>query len=309
MTTPRKPLDSRITEQRNPRTAAIDLASPLQIVDLIAAEDATVPAAIASQREKIARAIELAERSFRSGGRLFYLGAGTSGRLGVLDAAECAPTFGTPPGMVQGIIAGGDAALKIAQEGAEDRPEEAREDIAAHDVGGADFVVGIAASGSTPYVHAGLAEAKARAAATAIVACSPPPEDIVRLVDVAIVAITGPEVITGSTRMKAGTATKLVLNMITTGAMVRLGKTFGNLMVDLKATNNKLRDRSERILMEVCGVDRRQAYVLLREAAGSVKVAIVMHKLDLTRADAEAKLVEAGGAIRRATGEDPPPIG
>ena len=264
--------------------------------------------AVASQREKIARAIELAERSFRSGGRLFYIGAGTSGRLGVLDAAECPPTFGTPPDMVQGIIAGGDKALKSAQEGAEDRPDDARDDIAARGVGAADFVVGIAASGSTPYVQAGLAEAKARGAATAIVACCPPHADIVRLVDVAIVPITGPEVIAGSTRMKAGTATKLVLNMITTGAMIRLGKTFGNLMVDLKATNNKLRDRSERILMEVCGIDRRQAYMLLREAGGSVKVAIVMHKLDLTREDAVAKLAEAGGAIRRATGEDPPPI-
>ncbi len=308
MTAPRKPLDPRITEHRNPRTAAIDLASPLEIVDLIAAEDAAVAQAVASQRSHIARAIELAERSFRSGGRLFYLGAGTSGRLGVLDAAECPPTFGTPPEMVQGIIAGGDAALTTAQEGAEDRPDDARADVAARNVGAADFVVGIAASGSTPYVHAGLAEAKARGAATAIVACSPPHADIVRLVDVAIVAVTGPEVIAGSTRMKAGTATKLVLNMITTGAMIRLGKTFGNLMVDLKATNNKLRDRSERILMEVCGIDRKQAYVLLREAGGSVKVAIVMHKLDLTREDAEAKLAEAGGAIRRATGEDPPPI-
>ena len=308
MTAPRQPLDPRITEQRNPRSAAIDLASPLEIVDVIAAEDAAVAAAVASQREKIARAIELAERSLRSGGRLFYLGAGTSGRLGVLDAAECPPTFGTPPDLVQGIIAGGDKALLSAQEGAEDRPDEARGDIAARNVGAADFVVGIAASGSTPYVRAGLAEAKARGAATAIVACSPPSADIVRLADVAIVPITGPEVIAGSTRMKAGTATKLVLNMITTGAMIRLGKTFGNLMVDLKATNNKLRDRSERILMEVCPMDRRQAYVLLREAGGSVKIAIVMHKLDLTREDAEAKLAEAGGAIRRATGEDPPPI-
>ncbi len=308
MTASRQPLDPRITEQRNPRTAAIDLAAPLEIVDVIAAEDAAVAAAVASQREKIARAIELAERSFRSGGRLFYLGAGTSGRLGVLDAAECPPTFGTPPDLVQGIIAGGEKALLTAQEGAEDRPDEARADIAARNVGAADFVVGIAASGSTPYVQAGLAEARSRGSATAIVACSPPSADIVRLVDVAIVPITGPEVIAGSTRMKAGTATKLVLNMITTGAMIRLGKTFGNLMVDLKATNNKLRDRSERILMEVCGIDRRQAYVLLREAGGSVKVAIVMHKLDLTREDAEARLAGAGGAIRRATGEDPPPI-
>ena len=308
MTTPRKPLDPRITEHRNPRSAAIDLATPLEIVDVIAAEDASVAAAVASQRTQIARAIEIAEKCFRAGGRLFYVGAGTSGRLGVLDAAECPPTFGTAPEMVQGIIAGGDAALTAAQEGAEDRADDAGDDIADRKVGENDFVVGIAASGSTPYVQAGLAEAKRRGAATAIVACSPPSADIVKLADVAIVAVTGPEVLAGSTRMKAGTATKMVLNMITTGAMIRLGKTFGNLMVDLKATNNKLRDRSERILMEVCGVDRKQAYVLLREAGGSVTVAIVMHKLDLTRADAQAKLAEAGGAIRRATGEEPPPI-
>ena len=306
--TSRKPLDPRITEQRNPRTASIDLASPLEIVDLIGSEDRSVPDAVATQREPIARAIEIAERTLRAGGRMFYVGAGTSGRLGVLDASECPPTFGTAPETVQGIIAGGAPALTKAQEGAEDNPEVARKDIAAREVGARDFVVGIAASGTTPYVAAALSEARQRGAATAIVACSPPAAELVREVDVAIVPITGPEVLTGSTRMKAGTATKLVLNTLSTGVMIRLGKTFGNLMVDLRATNDKLKDRSERMLMEVCGVDREAARALLREAKGHVKTAIVMHKLKLSRVDAEKALEQAGGVIRRATREDPPPV-
>jgi N-acetylmuramic acid 6-phosphate etherase len=308
MTTGRKPLDPRITEQRNPRTEAIDLASAQEIVDLINAEDRTVADAVATQRKEIARAIEMAERALRGGGRLFYVGAGTSGRLGVLDASECPPTFGTDPQTVQGIIAGGTAALTKAQEGAEDNPEGARKDIAARDIGARDFVIGIAASGTTPYVREALAEAKRRRAATAIVACSPPAAELRREVDVAIVPITGPEALTGSTRMKAGTATKLVLNTITTGVMIRMGKTFGNLMVDLRATNEKLKDRSERILMEVCGVDREAARALLREAKGHVKTAIVMQKLRLSRVDAERTLEQAGGVIRRATKEDPPPV-
>jgi N-acetylmuramic acid 6-phosphate etherase len=308
VTSPRKPLDPRITEQRNPRTAAIDLATPLEIVDLINAEDRTVAAAVASQREAIAHAIELAERTFRAGGRLFYLGAGTSGRLGVLDAAECPPTYGTDPEMVQGLIAGGLPALTSAQEGAEDRPEGARADVAARGIGPKDFVIGIAASGTTPYVRSGLGEAMKRGATTGIVACSPPHDDVLRLVDVAIVPITGPEVVTGSTRMKAGTATKLVLNTITTGAMIRMGKTFGNLMVDLKATNNKLKDRSERILMEVCGVERKGARELLDAAGGRVKIAIAMHKLGVGREDAERALEDGGGIIRRVTREEPPPV-
>lgn len=308
MTSSRKPLDPRITEQRNPRTAAIDLASPLEIVDLINAEDRLVAEAVQTQREAIARAIEIAERTFRAGGRLIYVGAGTSGRLGVLDAVECPPTYGSDPQMVQGLIAGGYPALTRAQEGAEDSPEAAREDIASIDVGKDDFVIGIAASGSTPYVRAALAEAMERGAAAAIVACSPPNEDLRRQVDVAIVPITGPEAITGSTRMKAGTATKLVLNMITTGAMIRLGKTFGNLMVDLRATNKKLEDRSERILMEVCGVEREKARALLDEADGHVKLAIVMHHLGVDRAKAEAALEQNGGVVRRVIKGEPPPV-
>ena len=303
-----RPLDPRITEQRNPRTAAIDLASPLEIVDLINAEDRTVADAVATQRQAIAAAMEVAERSLRAGGRMFYVGAGTSGRLGVLDASECPPTFGSDPDTVQGIIAGGAEALTTALEGAEDKPENARADIAARNIGEKDFVIGIAASGTTPYVSAALAEAKQRRAATAIIACSPPSEDVRRVVDVAILPITGAEVVMGSTRMKAGTATKLVLNTLTTGVMIRMGKTFGNLMVDLRATNKKLKDRSERILMEVCGIEREAARALIDRAGGRVKVAIVMHKLGVAPDAAERALAEHDGVIRRVTREEPPPV-
>lgn len=301
-------LDPRETERRNPRSASIDLASPLEIVDLINAEDTRVPIAVASQREVIARAVELAEQTFRGGGRLFYVGAGTSGRLGVLDASECPPTFGTDPEMVQGIIAGGLPALTRAQEGAEDVVENGARVMDEHGIGAKDFVIGIAASGTTPYVGAALVRARQLGARTGIVACSPPPPDLVSLVDVAILPIVGPEVVTGSTRMKAGTATKLVLNAITTGAMIRLGKTYGNLMVDLRATNNKLVDRSQRIVAEVCGVTREQATTLLERAGKSVKLAIVMHKRVVSREDAERLLAENGGVVRRVTGDEPPPV-
>ena len=305
---PNPVLDPRVTERRNPRTAAIDLASPLEIVDLIAAEDATIPAAVHSQRAEIARAIEIAEATFRAGNRLFYVGAGTSGRLGVLDASEMPPTYGTNPEMVQGIIAGGHKALTRSQEGAEDRLESAVEDLDAHGVRKGDFVIGIAASGTTPYVRRALAHARELGASTALLACSPPPPETAHLVDLVILPITGPEVVTGSTRMKAGTATKLVLNTITTGAMIRLGKTFGNLMVDLRATNKKLEDRSERIVMEVCGVERETARDLLSRAGGTVKTAIVMHFLSLSREEAERKLEEGGGVIRRIVDRPPPPV-
>lgn len=304
----RKPLDPRVTEQRNPRSAAIDLASPLEIVELMHSEDRAVADAVATQREAIARAIEMAERAFRAGGRLFYLGAGTSGRLGVLDASECPPTFGVPPEMVQGVIAGGAAALTQAMEGAEDDPGSAAADLAARGVRAGDFVVGIAASGTTPYVRAGLEEARRRGAATAIIACSPPPAEVLAMVDVAIVPVTGPEVVTGSTRLKAGTATKMVLNMISTGAMIRMGKTFGNLMVDLRATNAKLRDRAERILMEVCAMDRKAAHELLAAADGRLKVAIAMRKLGVGPEAARKALEAGGGVVRRVTRDDPPPV-
>lgn len=302
------PLDPRITEHRNPRSASVDLASPIEIVDLINAEDRTVAVAVATQREPIARAIEAAERTFRNGGRLIYVGAGTSGRLGVLDAAECPPTFGSDPDMVRGLIAGGLPALTRAQEGAEDNPADAKREIDNIKVGPEDLVVGIAASGTTPWVVAALEQAKHRGATTAIVACTPPPRAMMAAADIPIVAITGPEVVTGSTRMKAGTATKLILNTITTGAMIRLGKTYGNLMVDLRATNEKLKDRSERILVEVCGVTREEARKLLAAATGKVKTAIVMQKLGLSRDAAEQKLKENGGVIRRVTRDEPPPV-
>jgi N-acetylmuramic acid 6-phosphate etherase len=301
--------DSRITEQRNPRSAAIDLADPQGIVDLMLADDRTVPDAVATARVEIARAIAQAEHTFRRGGRLFYIGAGTSGRLGVLDASECPPTFGSDPRMVQGIIAGGDHALRNAVEGAEDRASDGAAAIDAAELGEADFLVGIAASGTTPYVRDALIRAKARGAATAIVACSPPPAATLAHVDIPIVTITGPEVLTGSTRLKAGTATKLVLNMISTGAMIRIGKSFGNLMVDLRATNVKLIDRSERILMEVGHLDRPAAAQLLAAAGGSVKTALVMQLLGVDREAAERQLEQEGGVIRRAVpAAVPPPV-
>ena len=300
-------LDSRLTERRNPRTASIDLASPLEIVDLIQAEDRTVPDAVATQRDAIAHTIELVEHAFRAGGRLFYVGAGTSGRLGVLDASECPPTFGTDPEMVQGIIAGGLDALVRSQEGAEDVAADGAAAVDARHAGPDDVVIGIAASGTTPYVRGALERAKKLGARTVIVACSPPPASVVEHVDVAILPFTGPEVVTGSTRLKAGTATKLVLNTITTGAMIRLGKTYGNLMVDLRAMSQKLVDRGERIMIEVCGVNRDEARALIAAAGGSVKTAIVMQQLGLTKADAERKLGEAGGVIRRLVRRSPPP--
>ena len=251
--------DPRVTERRNPRTADIDLAEPLAIVDLMNAEDRTVADAVAAVREPVAALIGEVERAFRAGGRLFYAGAGTSGRLGVLDASECPPTFGVGFEMVQGMIAGGEAAMFRAQEGAEDSPEGGARDVDARGVRSGDVVVGIAASGTTPYVRGVLERARALGARTAVVACSPPPAATLAAADVAIVAVTGPEVLTGSTRLKAGTATKMILNMVTTGAMIRIGKAYGNLMVDLRATNVKLVDRSERIVMEVAGVGRGEA--------------------------------------------------
>lgn len=301
-------LDPRVTEQRNPRSVDIDLASALGIVDLMHAEDRTVADVVATQREEIAQTIVLVEEAFRAGHRLFYVGAGTSGRLGVLDAAECPPTFGSDPSMVQGVIAGGVAALTRSQEGAEDRPDGARKDLDAVGVRAGDVVIGIAASGSTPYVHAALAHARALGARTAIIACSPPPAELLAGVDVAILPITGPEVLTGSTRLKAGTATKLVLNAITTGAMIRSGKAYGNLMVDLQATNDKLRDRAERLLMVTCGLASGAARRALDAAGGQVKLAIVMHKLGATRAAAEARLAAEGGVLRRVIPDAPPPV-
>ncbi len=297
------PLDPRITEHRNPRTARIDLATPDEIVALMNAEDRTVADAVATQSEAIARAITIVEDVLRGGGRLFYVGAGTSGRLGILDASECPPTFGTDPEMVQGIIAGGPPAVFRSQEGAEDLPENGAAAIDERGIGGRDCVVGIAASGTTPFVRGALSRAKNLGARTMVVACTRLSSEVTGLTDVAIVVITGPEVVTGSTRLKAGTATKMILNMLTTGAMIRLGKTWGNLMVDLRATNLKLKDRSERILMESCAISRDDARALLEAAGGSVKVAIVMQKAGVTREEAERRIHEAGGLIRRVVGD------
>ncbi len=300
-------LDTRLTERRNPRSATIDTASALEIVDLIGAEDATVPGAVAAAREEIARVIDLIEAGFRAGGRLLYVGAGTSGRLGVLDAAECPPTFGTPPEMVVGIIAGGLPALIKSIEGAEDDVNAGLGEMDARRVGPDDVVVGIAASGTTPFVRAALSRAQTLGARTALVSCSKPPDLLKETCDVCITVLVGPEIVTGSTRMKSGTATKLVLNSLTTGAMIRLGKTYGNLMVDLRAWNDKLVDRSRRIVMETTGLDREEARKVLDAADGSVKAAIVMARRGVGREEAERLLAEHAGHLRTIVG-DPPPV-
>ena len=296
-------LDPRITEHRNPRTTRIDLATPDEIVALMNAEDRSVADAVASQSDEIAAAIMIIEGVFRGGGRLFYVGAGTSGRLGILDASECPPTFGTDPELVQGIIAGGPPAVFRSQEGAEDLPENGAKAIDEHGLRDNDCLVGIAASGTTPFVRGALARAESLGARTMVIACTPLPVEVTRIVDVAIVAVTGPEVVTGSTRLKAGTATKMILNMLTTGAMIRVGKTWGNLMVDLQATNLKLKDRSERILMETCAISRDDARTLLESAGGSVKTAIVMQKASVGRDEAVRRIEAAGGLIRRVVGD------
>jgi N-acetylmuramic acid 6-phosphate etherase len=297
----------RLTERRNPRTVGIDVASPQELVDLIAAEDATVPAAVAAARMEIAAALELVEATFRAGGRLFYVGAGTSGRLGILDATECPPTFGTPPEMVQGIIAGGAPAIVRSVEGAEDDPNAAIAEIDARRVEARDTVVGIAASGTTPYVRAALGRAQTHGARTVFVTCSEPPAVLRETCDVCIVLRTGPEVVTGSTRMKAGTATKLVLNTLTTGAMIRLGKTYGNLMVDLRASNAKLIDRGERIVMEVSGAGRDAARAAIQAAGGSVRTAIIMASRGLGREQAESLLAAHDNHLRPIIGDPPVP--
>ena len=300
-------LDPRLTERRNPRTAAIDVATPLEIVDLISAEDAGVPAAVAAARSDIAAIIGFVEAAFRAGGRLVYVGAGTSGRLGVLDAAECPPTFGTPPDMVIAVIAGGATALVRSVEGAEDDVNAGIAAMEERRVGGNDVVVGIAASGTTPYVRAALGRAQALGARTALVTCSDPPPLLRDTCDAVVFVPVGPEVVTGSTRMKAGTATKLVLNSITTGAMIRLGKTYGNLMVDLRAWNDKLIDRSRRILMETTGLDRHAAGDVITRADGQIKRAIVMARRGVSREEADRLLEAHQGRLRSIVG-DPPPV-
>lgn len=299
--------DPRLTERRNAETADIDVASSMEIVDAMNAADRGVPEAVAAVREEVARAVDLVVEAFQSGGRLLYVGAGTSGRLGVIDAAECPPTFGTDPDLVVAVIAGGPEAVFRSREGAEDDEEGAIRDLERLSVSPRDVVVGIAASGTTPYVRSALLEAASRGAAPVLVTCTDPAPDVGEVCRVVISAKVGPEVLTGSTRLKAGTATKLILNSISTAAMIRSGRAYGNLMVDLRAASAKLRDRGERIVMEVCRVDREAAREAIESAAGRVKLAIVMLKLGLDAEAADQALEQAGGLVRRAVG-DPPPV-
>lgn len=300
---PAKPMDPRLTEQRNPRSMRIDQLSTSEIVELINAEDRMVAAAVSEESQQITRAIDMVVDSFQKGGRLIYVGAGTSGRLGVLDASEMPPTYRTDPEMVLGVMAGGMEALVRAQEGAEDHPEDGAAAMDERNVGPNDFVLGIASSGTTPYVHGALRRAKERGARTGFLLCTYPSEQLIKAHDVVIAPLVGPEVITGSTRMKAGTATKIVLNTISTAAMVKTGKVYGNLMVDLQVTCQKLQDRGERILMETLGVERDEASRLLDASGGHVKTAIVMSRLSLGADEARRKLEEAGGSITNLVGD------
>jgi N-acetylmuramic acid 6-phosphate etherase len=286
------------TEARNPRTTNIDQLPTLEMVKVINEEDETVPRAVATQLPAIAQAIDEVAARFERGGRLFYIGAGTSGRLGVLDASECPPTFSVPPTLVQGLIAGGDSALRKSSEKSEDSREQGAADLLAAGFGAhnaPDTLVGIAASGRTPYVIGAMEAAKKLGTLVISLTCVEGSE-MERIADIAIAPITGPEIVTGSTRLKAGTATKLVLNMLSTGVMIRTGAVYGNLMVNVQPTNEKLVDRAQRIITEATGVDRPTAAKLLTEA-GSVKVAIAMQKLELDRAAAEATLKSSGGKL------------
>lgn len=287
-----------LTEQRNPRTTRLDALSIRQCVSLLNEENLSVAPVVSMSADAVSAFIEAIEPRLRAGGRLVYVGAGTSGRLGVLDASECPPTFQSPPEMVVGIIAGGDGALRRSSEGREDERDGAHAELAALGIGASDAVLGIAAGGTTPYVLGALEFACARGAETGLLVCA----DIERpgYVRHLITARTGPEPLTGSTRMKAGTATKMILNTISTTLMVRLGKCYENLMVDLRATNDKLRDRAARIVSELTGLDRDGAIALLDRAGGSVKSAVVMHRCALDRAGAEAALSRSGGVLRAA---------
>ncbi len=294
-----------LTERRLAESMNLDAMSVPDAIALMNAQDALAVAAVGAEQENIARAVELVVAALAAGGRLIYVGAGTSGRLGVLDASECPPTFRTNPDQVQGVIAGGEAAMFRAQEGAEDRPDDGAAAVDAKDVGPRDVVMGIAAGGTTPFVHGALRRAAARGARTVFLSCvqavaGEPP------VDVVIRPLTGPEVVTGSTRLKAGTATKLVLNTVSTVAMVRLGKVYENLMVDLRATNAKLWDRGTRIVATLTGLSRDAATDLLRRADGHVKSAIVMHRRGGDLAEARQLLARHGGRLRAALDANEP---
>ncbi len=287
------------TEKRNENSRNIDQLSTEQIVDVINTEDMRVAPAVGKEKKSIARAVDLIVRHLRNKGRLFYVGAGTSGRLGVLDASECPPTFGVSPTLVQGIIAGGRRALVRSVEGAEDCAADGKEAVRKKKISSRDVVVGIAACGMTPFVRGALEYAQGLGTGTVFITCAP--EAVGHIpADVIINPVVGPEVVTGSTRMKAGTATKLVLNTLTTAAMIQLGKVYDNLMVDLNSSNEKLRDRSARIVMELTGLDRRGALALLRRAQGKVKPAIAMHFLKADLKTAQRALRQNNDALREA---------
>lgn len=290
-----------LTEQRNPATATIDRVPTLEMLRLINEEDKKVALAVEAVLPAVAQVVDAVAARLAAGGRLFYTGAGTSGRLGVLDASECPPTFNVSPELVQGFIAGGDTALRKAVEGAEDSPERGVSEMLAMGFTSGDVLCGIAASGRTPYVLGAVAKAKEMGALTVGISCTPQAE-LSAAVDLAIEVLPGPEVLTGSTRLKAGTATKLVLNMISTGVMVKLGYVYGNLMVNVQPTNGKLVDRAERIVMEAVGVEREQARALLEGAGWTVRTAIVMGALRVDRGEAEARLAAAGNRVAAALG-------
>ncbi|WP_270528530.1 N-acetylmuramic acid 6-phosphate etherase [Mitsuokella jalaludinii] len=293
------------TERRNPASAHIDSCTTLEMVTIMQQEDSKIASAIEKILPEIARAIDATSQRLENGGRLCYLGAGTSGRLGILDASECPPTYGTDPELVQGLIAGGIPAIFRAQEGAEDNPGLAVHDLKEHGFSAKDVLVGIAASGRTPYVIGGLKYARELGALTIALACSEHAE-IAALADIALTPVTGPEVVTGSTRMKAGTAQKLVLNMLSTGTMIKLGKVYGNLMVDVKASNKKLEERAIRIVMEGSGCERTEAEKALKGADGHAKLAILMVVAGVSASEGKALLERTSGhlaaAIRLAAG-------
>jgi len=292
-------LDGLLTEQRNPASERIDTLSTAEVLAVINREDEKVAAAVGREIPRIAEAVDRIADLMRAGGRLFYIGAGTSGRLGVLDAAECPPTFHVPPDCVQGIIAGGEAALARATEASEDDPEMGQRDLASRGFRAKDVLVGIAASGRTPYVLGAIEAANQLGALTVGISCTPD-SPLAAGSGIAITPLVGPEVITGSTRMKAGTATKLVLNMISSGVMIRLGYVFGNLMVNVQPRNTKLRDRAQRIVASSASVSYERAGELLIEAGDNVPLAIVMARLNMDRSAAEERLAAAGGRISEA---------
>ena len=287
------------TERRNPLSAHIDELPTLEMVKIVNGEDQKVALAVEKILPEIARAVDIITDRLARGGRLFYLGAGTSGRLGILDASECPPTYGVEPELVQGVIAGGIPAIFKAQEGAEDNPELAKEDLAERGFGKGDVLVGIAASGRTPYVIGGLQYARKLGAATIALACSANAA-IAEYADIALLPVTGAEVVTGSTRMKAGTAQKLVLNMLSTVTMIKLGKVYGNLMVDVKTSNAKLEERAKNIVMEATGCSREESIAALSEARGNAKLAIFIHITGADFAAGQAALARADGHLAQA---------